>query len=74
MRYLKLIRPSTLLLILTALQFIYTVAIATGAYTSKHFSLEHEDTIFIMHLMTWFIVYTIEQVAVKLSIEAKDMR
>lgn len=53
---------SKVLLILTILQFLYTLALAQGWYKSPYsLSVEHEDLIFILHLMTWFIVYTIEQ-------------
>lgn len=54
--------PSKVLLILTILQFLYTLALAQVWYKSSYsLSYEHEDLIFILHLMTWFIVYTIEQ-------------
>lgn len=53
---------SKVLLTLTILQFLYTLALAQGWYKSSYsLSYEHEDLIFILHLMTWFIVYTIEQ-------------
>ena len=57
------IKVSTIIGILTVLQYLYTIALIQGWYVSaKHFSLEHEDLIFILHLMTWFIVASIEKV------------
>ena len=61
--------PSKVLLILTILQFLYTLALAQSWYKSPYsLSYEHEDLIFILHLMTWFIVYTIEQKCTSITI------
>ena len=51
---------SAILLVLMLLQFVSTVLYGMG-YGDKHlFTLEHEDTIFIMFLCTWFIVSAID--------------
>ena len=54
---------SNILAVMTIVQFIYAVAIAKGWYTSLYtLSYEHEDLIFVLHFMTWFIVRTIENI------------
>jgi len=55
------INLSTILGWLTILQGIYTMLITSGIVLGESiFTAEHEDTIFIMHLMTWFIIRSIE--------------
>ena len=53
---------STLLAILTIGQFFYITFNHFGWYIQTNFPFDilHENTIFIMHLMTWFIVKSIE--------------
>lgn len=68
----KKIKLSNILMVLLVGQYIYTLLILSGNYHSSYFSAEHEDTIFIMHLMSWFIVKAIENL--KVTIEVIDMR
>jgi len=49
-----------ILLLLLIGQFISTLMLGLG-YEPSNFSLEHEDTIFIMLLCTWFIVYAVDE-------------
>jgi len=61
---------SYIVAILTALQFIYIYLNIFGYYTNSEyfsFDIHHEDLIFILHLMTFFIVTSIEQAANKLK-------
>ena len=53
---------SSILAILTIAQFIFVLGMGLNIWTNPFFTLEHEDTIFIMHLMTWFIVSAIENI------------
>ena len=55
-------RLSTVVGILTLGQAMYIVASHFGWYVSStiRFDFIHEDTIFVMHFMTWFIVKSIE--------------
>ncbi len=55
-------RLSSILAILTIAQFILALGMGLNIWTNPFFTLEHEDTIFIMHLMTWFIVRAIEKI------------
>ena len=56
---------SNTLAFMTAIQLVYLIAIEKGWYTSPYtLSYEHEDLIFILHLMTWFIVRAIENIGV----------
>ena len=60
-----LMKLSNILAILTILQFAYLIAIVIGIETIstvEHFSLEHEDMSFVIHLMSWFIVRAIENI------------
>jgi hypothetical protein len=61
------IKISTILGILTLGQFIFTLMLRHDPTVSEIFTLEHEDTIFIMHLMTYFIVLSIEQVVLAIK-------
>ena len=49
-------------------QFAYIVAVQYGWYTSTSmpFDLLHEDTILVIHVMTWFVVRAIENLGDKL--------
>lgn len=56
-------RLSNILALLTISQAWFVLAHYHGILKSKEgfpFDILHEDTIFIMHLMTWFIVRAIE--------------
>jgi hypothetical protein len=55
------IKISTILGFLTLGQLFFTLLLRHDPTVSEVFTLEHEDTIFIMHLMTYFIVLSIEQ-------------
>jgi hypothetical protein len=51
---------STIIGIMTLIQLISTISIGAGWHKSELFTLEHEDTVFILLLCTWFIVKAIE--------------
>lgn len=53
-------------------QFIYAQMLLSGNYYSPISSIEHEDTIFIMYLMAWFIVRAIENISVTLEVNTKQ--
>ena len=53
---------SDILLFLTVLQFIFAQGLANNLWTSELFTVQHEDYVFIAHLMTWFIVKSIESI------------
>jgi vacuolar-type H+-ATPase subunit I/STV1 len=47
---------------LTMTQYVYTVGVYNQLWKNiGEFNLMHEDTVFIMHLMTWIVVAAIEQ-------------
>lgn len=57
---------SNILAILTLIQFLYMVVILGEYYIPKFkTTMEHEDLVFILHLMTWFIVRAIENNKIK---------
>ena len=55
---------SNFLGILTLLQFLYLEGLAYGWWTSQFFTIQHEDYILIAHIMTWFIVRSIETIKI----------
>mgnify|MGYP003589818010 CR=1 FL=1 len=56
---------SNILAFMTIIQFIYALAVAKGWYTSPYtLSYEHEDLVFVLYFMTWFIVRAIENIGV----------
>ena len=62
-------RLSYLIALLTALQFIYMAISIYYPDTPKTFPFDvyHEDLIFILHLMTYFIVASIERAVDRLK-------
>jgi len=61
-----MIKTSTIVGFLTLLQFIYVEGIYKNLWNGiSGFTLMHEDTIMIMHLLTYFIVLSIEQLKEK---------
>ena len=68
----KDVKLSNVLMFLVLGQFVYTLMIASGQYQSNVFSSEHEDTIFVMHLMAWFIVRAIENISITLEVNTKQ--
>lgn len=60
-----MVKISNIVGVLTLLQLFYTTALYYGLVESSEkmpFNIYHEDTIFIMHLMTFFIVRAIERI------------
>jgi len=55
---------SNILGIITLLQFLFTIGLSFSWWTSQLFTIQHEDYIFIAHLMTWFIVRSIETIKI----------
>ena len=53
---------SNILFILTLAQGIWTVGLSFDWWAGNNFNIQHEDYIFIAHMMTWFIVRSIENI------------
>ena len=74
LKFLKGLKISTIVGVMTLLQFVFVMTTKINGGNEIGTSLEHEDLIFILHLMTFFIVLAIEdgmEIKIKVT-EVKD--
>ena len=69
---------SNFLGILTILEALYITGLELSWWTSQFFTIQHEDYILIAHIMTWFIVRSIETIKIlhvkDVNIDKVEMR
>lgn len=68
-------RLSSWLIIVVLLQAAFMVSVEYNWIdTPKYYDVYHEDLVFILKFMTWFIVRAIEESITNISINTKDIK